>query len=31
VFELLVGEVLVTTYDELGMNPTHTRWRADVS
>jgi len=30
-FELLVGEVLVTTYDELGMNPTHTRWRADMS
>jgi hypothetical protein len=27
-FELLVGEVRATTYDALGMNPTHTRWRA---
>jgi len=25
------GEVLVTTYDELGMNPTRTRWRAGMS
>jgi len=30
-FALLIGEILATRYDELGLNPSRERWRADGS